>query len=176
MTDACKHPFGILACLVVAGFLSACGPQPKPSGEKGGGGGDGGVVSVAAEDAEMNAAIRKAKETTAVFLKVLGSPMPNQAEFHVKRSYPTGKGSGQEHIWISDVRFDGKLLHGRVSDVPEDIPNLKWLQAVSFPPSELTDWMFSEGGKVVGAFTTRVLRKRMSPEEAAEFDQQVQFK
>jgi len=134
------------------------------------------VVNVDSDDVEMNTAISKARESTAEFLQILTSPKPNQTDFSAKRPYPKKSGSGGEHIWISDLTYDGKLLHGKVGDDPVDIANLKIGDEVSFPPAELTDWLYLEDGKIVGGYTIRVLRKRMSPQEGADFDSRLQFK
>jgi uncharacterized protein YegJ (DUF2314 family) len=134
------------------------------------------VINVDSDDAEMNAAISQARHTTDEFLRVLAAPKPNQTDWSVKREYPTKTGSGGEHIWISDLTYDGKLLHGKVGDDPVNIANLKLGDEVSFPPAELTDWMYLEDGKIVGGYTIRVLRKRMSAQEGADFDSHLQFK
>lgn len=134
------------------------------------------VVNVGSEDADMNAAIAEARHTTDAFLQILTSPKTNQTDFSAKRPYRTKDGSGNEHIWISDLSYDGKLLHGTVGDKPLNIPDLKFNEAVAFPPAELSDWMYLEDHKVVGGYTIRVLRKHMPANEAAEFDQHLQFK
>ena len=134
------------------------------------------VINVGDQDAEMNAAISQARQTTDKFLRTLASQKPNQTDFSVKRSYPTKDGSGNEHIWISHLSYDGKLLQGTISDEPVNISNLKLNDPVSFPPVELSDWMYLEDEKVVGGYTIRVLRKHMPVDEAADFDRHLQFK
>jgi len=56
------------------------------------------------------------------------------------------------------------------------VVDLKIGDEVSFPPAELTDWMYMEDGKIIGGYTIRVLRKRMSAKEGADFDANLQFK
>jgi len=134
------------------------------------------VISVDSDDAEMNAAISQARHSTDEFLRILAAPKANQTDFSAKRRYPKKSGEGGEHIWISNLTYDGKLLHGKVSDDPVNIANLKIDDEVSFPPAQLTDWMYMEDGKIVGGYTIRVLRKRMSAQEGADFDSHLQFK
>lgn len=136
------------------------------------------VINVDSGDEKMNAAITQARQTTASYLQILVSPKPNQTGFSVKRPYATAEGSDtdQEHIWISNLSYDGKLLHGTVGDEPANIPHLKFGEPVSFSPSELSDWMYLEDGKIVGGYTIRVLRNQMPDKERAEFDKQLQFK
>ncbi|MEO5716493.1 MAG: DUF2314 domain-containing protein [Luteolibacter sp.] len=134
------------------------------------------VFNFESEDPEMNAAIAEAKRTTDSFLKILSDPKSKQTDFSAKRPYPTKGNSGYEHIWISNLSYDGKLLHGNISDEPLNIPNLKFDEAVSFPPDELSDWMYMEDKKVVGGYTVHVARKHMTAGEGAEFDRHIQFK
>jgi uncharacterized protein YegJ (DUF2314 family) len=48
--------------------------------------------------------------------------------------------------------------------------DLKFKQRVQIEFSHLSDWMFVDNGKLVGGFTTRLLRKRMAPEEKKRAD------
>jgi uncharacterized protein YegJ (DUF2314 family) len=134
------------------------------------------IVEFQSSDAEMNAAIADARRTINDFLKVLASPKSDQQNFSVKAPYPTKSHPGQEHIWISNLSFDGKLLHGNVNDEPGDIADLKNGDRVSISPSQISDWMYLEDGKIVGGFTIRVIRNHMSAGEAADFDQHFRFK
>lgn len=135
------------------------------------------VTKMYMDDAEMNVAMADAQISKSAFLQALAAPMPNQTGFAAKHPFATTTSKGRrEHIWISQLTYDGTLLHGIVSNDPLYVSHLKIDAPVSFHPMELTDWMYFEDGKVVGGYTIRVLRKRMSAEEGAEFDRQMQFK
>lgn len=134
------------------------------------------VVGFDADDADMSAAITEARRTTDEFLRALAAPGASHSGFSVKRPFPTSEELGAEHIWISDVSYDGKLVHGVIANEPLDVPGVRLNDAVSFPPGEISDWMYFEDGKVVGGFTIRVVRKHMPADEAAEFDRRMQFK
>ena len=165
----------ILSLLCAVGFLYGCNRKSRNQrvirrdGEPD-------VVSIGSDAADMNAAIAESRRNTDAFLQILAAPKKNQTDFSAKRPYPTADGSSREHIWISHLTYDGKLLHGTVGDEPVNIPNLKFDEPVSFLPAELSDWMYLEDGKVVGGYTIRVLRKHMSASEGAEFDRHLQFK
>lgn len=135
------------------------------------------VTKIFLDDAEMSAAMADAQVSKAAFLRALAAPKPNQTGFSAKHPFSTTKGDGQrEHIWISQLTYDGTLLHGIVSNDPLYVSHLKIDDFVSFHPMELTDWMYFEDGKVVGGYTIRVLRKRMNAEDVTEFDRQMRFK
>ena len=166
----------LLVFLWVAGMASGCNRKSADSqvvhreGEPN-------VIKVGSMDAEMNAAIAQAQQATDTFLQALTAPKTNQADFSAKRPYPTRQGgTSREHIWISHLSYDGQRLHGTVGDEPVDIPNLKFGEPVSFPPGELSDWMYLEDGRIVGGYTIRVLRRHMPAAEAADFDRHLKFK
>jgi uncharacterized protein YegJ (DUF2314 family) len=53
--------------------------------------------------------------------------------------------------------------------------SLRFKQPVKFDPSRITDWMFIDHGRLVGGYTTRLIRQRMSPEERDAFDATVEY-
>jgi len=123
-----------------------------------------GTVEVDAGDPEMNAAIQQARKTIQTFLQQLLAPKPNQTHFSVKKPFPVGKDGENEHIWIDDLRYDGKRLHGRISNTPVDMRSLKPGAPVSLLPSEISDWMILEDGAIVGGFS-RLMEKNGIPRE-----------
>jgi uncharacterized protein YegJ (DUF2314 family) len=85
-------------------------------------------------------------------------------------------GSNTEHISLAPVSFDGKTLHGTVSNDPTTVKNVQLGQQAAVSPSKISDWMYLEHGKVVGGHTLRVLRETLPSGERADFDKQVQFR
>ena len=170
-----KHTKLFITVVCLAALVTGCKRQ-ESSFSKWQRTGEPDVTAVKADDAEMNTAIWEAKQTRQQFLKTLVAPKPNQTDFSVKRPYPTQGRASLEHIWVSALSYDGQQLHGRISDVPVNIPNLKINDPVAFPVEEISDWMFLEDRKIVGGFTIRVLRKHMSAKDGAHFDSHLQFK
>jgi uncharacterized protein YegJ (DUF2314 family) len=132
------------------------------------------VVAVNQQDAEMNAAIAKAHATLTNFIAVLSSPQTNQQYFLVKGKFTAG--DVVEHIWVADVTFDGKVFRGVLANDPENIPGLSFKQPVEVPPAQVSDWMFVQDGKLVGGYTSRVLRSRMTDEERRELDAKIPYR
>ena len=128
------------------------------------------------DDPDIRAATEKARATVGDFLAPLQKPAPGQRQFMVRKAFPA-KDAKQQILWVTDLTFDGTLLHGRVddntaqpgSDLPKD-------GRVSFPPAEISDWMFNEDGKAVGGYMLRVLKKKMTDEEWDAIARQVSFK
>ena len=132
------------------------------------------VVAVSGDDARMNAAIAKARATVGTFVTALRAPKKSQSRFSVKIPIPNGNGS--EHFWLSDVRYDGSVFSGKIDNDPETVNTVKLGQAVSARAAEISDWMYVDHGKLIGGYTLRALRDRLSPSDRAEFDRSLPFK
>jgi uncharacterized protein YegJ (DUF2314 family) len=132
------------------------------------------VTKVADDDPRMNVAMDKARSTVSSFIAALHSPGPGQSGFTVKMAFT--EGSNTDHIWLAPVSYDGKSLHGTVSNVPTTVKSVEMGQQAAVLPSKISDWMYLENGKVVGGHTIRVLRDTLSPSERADFDKKVQFR
>lgn len=126
------------------------------------------VVSVQNEDAEMGAAIVKAQSTLDQFITALAAPRPNQTFFLIKAKFTAG--DAVEHIWVADLVFDGRIFRGVLANDPESIPGLSYKQPVEIQRTDVSDWMYVEDGLLVGGYTSRVLRSRMTPDEKREQD------
>ncbi|WP_407465532.1 DUF2314 domain-containing protein [Xanthomonas campestris] len=75
-----------------------------------------------------------------------------------------------EHMWMSDVHFDGEQISGSLLNEPEWIEALTAGDAVSAPFADLEDWMYVVDGKVYGGHTIDAMRRGMAPDERAEHD------
>jgi len=128
------------------------------------------------DDADIRAAMEKARATSGDFLAALAKPAANQKQFMVRKIFPA-KDAKQQILWVVDLTFDGTLLHGRVDDnTAQAGSGLAKDGRVSFPPTEIVDWMFNEDGKAVGGFMLRALKKRMTEAEWNGIASQITFK
>ena len=127
-------------------------------------------------DPDILAAIAKGRATSGEFMAVLQKPAANQSHFMVRKIFPA-KDAKQQIFWITDLTFDGTLLHGRVDDNTAQPGNgLAKDGKVSFPPTEIVDWMYNEGGKAVGGHMLRALKGKMTEDEWAKIAAQITFK
>ncbi|MBL9149475.1 MAG: DUF2314 domain-containing protein [Phycisphaerae bacterium] len=135
------------------------------------------IVNVDAEDKAMNAAIAEAKRTLPTFLRAWERPKPNQESFLLKvEFFGDDDEATPEHIWIADLAYEGDDLVGTVANEPQT-PGLSYLQRVTIEDLEcVTDWMYIENGRLVGGFTTRAIRNRLSPKERAAFEKAVPYR
>ena len=131
------------------------------------------VVGVPSDDPQMVAAINKARGSLHQFFDALAHPKPNQKSFLLKVAFRHG--DEVEHIWVADLNLSGKKPQGVIADEPR-MKGLRFMQQVSFDPADITDWMYIEDGKLVGGYTTQLLRQRMSSEERKQLDASVPYK
>jgi len=120
------------------------------------------------DDAVMNAAIAKAKATADDFVKAFHAQKPETKDFFVKKPYPTPAGE-QEHMWIEVLEEKGGVLHGIVANEAESTRAVTNGQAVTLNLSEISDWKYADGKKLVGGYTIRYFYDKMSPKEKQEF-------
>ncbi len=168
----------ILALLLVAiatrlTFCDDAGPSTNASGDL--------VISregkpfyvkVGADgEADMEAAIAKAKGEVSTFIEALLAPTPSQTYFSVKKPFPYNEGESvaYEHIWLSDVTYKDGIFTGLVGNEPMDT-DVKLGDEVTVAKEDVSDWMIIDGGKLVGGYTIRVLHDRMNADEQAQLD------
>ena len=129
------------------------------------------------DDADIRAAMEKARATVGEFLAAVQKPAANQKQFMVRKAFPTLEAGRQQILWITQVTFDGTLLHGVADDKTATVgAGIPLDGRVSFLPGEIADWMFNEDGKAVGGTMLRALKGRMTEDEWAKIAAQITFK
>jgi len=124
------------------------------------------AIDVSSANAEMNAAIAKARATLPTFWASYDAPKPSETGHSLKVRFPNPRTNG-EHIWISDVKkiADGRYS-GRFANAPRDLPGKKAGDVTEFKEADISDWMFTRNGKIVGGETIRPLLKAMPKADA----------
>ena len=125
------------------------------------------IVDLSPADAEMNAAIAKARATLPTFWASYEAPKPSEEGHSLKVSFPKPR-SGNEHIWMAEVKKlpDGRYS-GRFANQPRDLPGKRIGDTVEFREASISDWMFMRNGKIVGGETIRPTLKHM-PKASAD--------
>jgi len=75
-----------------------------------------------------------------------------------------------EHMWISEVDFDGRNVSGTLLNVPNNLTTVKQGDSVTLPFGQIGDWMYAISGEVYGAYTVNLMRSRMDPRERKSHD------
>jgi uncharacterized protein YegJ (DUF2314 family) len=120
-----------------------------------------------ADDVEMWKAVRSARDTFPQFLEAFVRPKPDQDAFLVKVAF--GPVEQEEQIWLADLDLRKKPPTGVVANQPE-VPGIEFRSRIEFEIGRITDWMYIDKGTLVGGYTTRLIRDRMTPEERAVYD------
>src|SRR5687768_4780665 len=76
-----------------------------------------------------------------------------------------------EHMWISEVDFDGQQIYGTLLNSPDSLQSFQEGDQVEIPMQQLSDWMYVVSGEVCGGFTVDLMRSRMGKAERAQHDQ-----
>ncbi|MEZ5710454.1 MAG: DUF2314 domain-containing protein [Blastomonas sp.] len=117
-------------------------------------------VSIENELTKIPDARSEARRTLPEFLKRYHNRGPNDGMFAVQ--FPL---DGWKHVWvdvksISETTVTGTLRHERAIEDHEEG------DTVSFDLDEISDWIYHDGQKLHGAFTSRVMLDRQDPETA----------
>jgi uncharacterized protein YegJ (DUF2314 family) len=132
------------------------------------------IVNVTDDDAEMNAAIARARATTDELMARLRRPPPALSYLGVK--VQLGDEDAGEHIWLYEVRLEGDRITGRLLEDAEYYPRYHRGDVIRVLPQEITDWMTVENGHVCGGFTARVLVPRLRPDERKAYFQSMELR
>ena len=133
------------------------------------------VYQVNSDDKEMRIAMQKARESFEDFksevLQDYSRIIPVLDVILIKAYfYDDNSKSNGEHLWLRNITFEGELITGEIASSPDHIKSVKNGERVSISLEQLSDWLYVYGGKAYGAFTVRLLRKRMTTQERCEHD------
>ncbi|MDF7809806.1 DUF2314 domain-containing protein [Hymenobacter sp. YC55] len=151
---------------VAASFLSGC----DSSHEKVGWNNEKQMFFVVPDDPEMTIAMRNSRKTVGQFLTALTSGDTTAYNFGIKAGFPTDEGF-KEHIWLSELSVNGDTIYGVVDNKPDYTKAVVLGQKVAIHKDSITDWNYTQNGKLIGGYSIRVIRSRMSSKEQAAFDQ-----
>ena len=125
------------------------------------------------QDPDMSVAIANAKKSFGEFLRTFIAPKCTQTSFLVKVAIASEE--TVEHIWVADLDFSAPKPRGVIAN-DSSTTGLRLGQSLDFEPEQITDWMYIEDGLLVGGYTTRVIRNRMSPKERMEYDARAPYR
>src|SRR5688572_26074633 len=123
------------------------------------------VFMTESDDPEMQRAYEQARESFRYFWREIAwdrrriVPALDMAAFKAPfTDAASGSGHGDapdaEHMWVSDVDFDGEFVSGVLGNDPNWLTSVKAGDAVRMPVDQISDWMYvKNGGVAYGAFT-----------------------
>lgn len=75
-----------------------------------------------------------------------------------------------EHMWFSNIYFDGKKIYGELLNQPLWVKKLKQGDQKDFELNEIEDWIYSINDYAYGGFTVNIMRASMSKKELKQHD------
>ena len=150
----------ILLCSIVAVYTGISDRAPIAQGGKIIREGNDPVIATDPNDAELNVAMAKGKQTFRDFVAMLDQP--NGREFFVKMGM-VARGGYVEYIWLASVkRSNGKIV-GVLDNEPIHDIGVKEGDFVIVRPRDVRDWIVYDGNtdETHGGFTIPILEKRM---------------
>ncbi|MBT3338303.1 MAG: DUF2314 domain-containing protein [Anaerolineae bacterium] len=127
------------------------------------------VEIVSLDDSEMNIAIQNAQDSLPIFIEKFQLPNSSQSVFSIKAGFSYGENQ-MEHIWISNLSFEGKQFFGIVGNEPVYVKNIQLGDEISVQLDSISDWLIIENNQLHGGFTIHVFRNRMNTSEREQFD------
>ena len=121
------------------------------------------------DDREMDEAMSKARASLSTFEQRLKQPPATQTYIGLKVRFE--EDGHIEHMWIDEVEITPEGYRGRLGNHPVHIKAIDEGSAVQATRAQVSDWMAVDAGKLVGGYTVRVQRARMSPGERTLFDE-----
>ena len=155
-----RYPFA-LVCLGLLFALSACQSEESFNSK--------GIYNVAAGDPEMLATMKQARATLPRFLAAVQRHDSLDSNFAVK--LPFADGEQTEYIWLGEPALENGKWYGTVDNTPEYTHEVREGERVPFDTAKVADWNYTRKGELMGGYSVRLLRNRMTPQERAEFDE-----
>lgn len=130
------------------------------------------VVDFATDDAEMNAAIAKARETLPQFWERLAAPAANEDGFSLKLAISDGINT--EHLWCGYIEGDADKANCIIDNQPVYVQVVAYGEGVDVDPADISDWLYYRDGRIVGGQTLRVMLPYLPKKEAARLAAQLE--
>jgi uncharacterized protein YegJ (DUF2314 family) len=131
------------------------------------------LVNFEIDDAGIEAAKAEARRTVNEFIARLerAEGISHQA---VKAELVV-EGGGSEHVWVSDVRYEDGMFVGAIGNTPVRATGFRLGEIMRVQPTQISDWSYVEDGRLVGGYTIRHIRSRMSERERRSMDENLPF-
>jgi uncharacterized protein YegJ (DUF2314 family) len=124
----------------------------------------------ARDDAELARIAEDARNTLPFFFRRLQRPRAGDGNFRIKYPLKTDPRSGfsREQVWLSGLRFQDGRYSGVLTTTPYYVSGLSRGDSITIDIEEITDWMFTQGGKITGGRSIRFLLEQIPEHERDE--------
>lgn len=129
------------------------------------------VIDVPDGDPDMARAMDAARASLPDFLALAKAPPPDAQGFAVKIGVRDGV--HVEYFWIQPFEEKDGQVVGLLANEPRYVRSVEYGQIMRFAVSEIVDWTYFEGGKMLGNYTVCAMLKREPAEEAHIYREQM---
>jgi len=121
------------------------------------------TVHVDAFDGELLRIAENARATLNIFFRHLNRPETGEGNFSVKYAFVADASAsvGAEQVWITNIIFRNGQYYGTVSSTPVYLTSIRRGDRVNFYVNSITDWMFTQNGRIVGGYSIRYLLEQI---------------
>jgi len=123
-----------------------------------------GVISVEHDSPEMADAVRKARASLGAFFALAENPRTGMGVFSVKMGLPTPR--GKEYIWAKLLRRENGRVVAQIDNTPRWTTRFHEGQTITFSEAHIIDWLYVDGDRLKGNFTSCAINKMVSAAEA----------
>lgn len=128
------------------------------------------------EQKDLDSIGKEAQQTFDDFKLALSMKDTTTTNFMIQQKFPIPKSELKEGIWVSDIVNNNDTLKGVVNSQVQYIKELKMGDTIIIDPTKIGDWMYYKADKMIGGFTIKYLRNKMTPEQRATYDEQFKVK
>lgn len=119
-------------------------------------------------DPELRDATARAHATLGAFIERLPELRAGGAGTSIK--FPLTENDVIEHVWMSDVQFDGETFAGYLASEPVRLVGWSFGDRVTVAIDQVLDWAAVDDGTLYGGFSIYVLNARSSPQDVMAQD------
>ena len=141
--------------LLLASLVVSCSPAEMPGQSA-----ESELVYAKADDVEVNAAMKAAKDSLPEFWSRYDAQRPGDGPFLLKVALPT-RDDDLEYIWMFVTTREPKIT-GALANAPVKIDGVSEGSTVTVTEDQISDWTYVRDEVVYGQFTTRVFAGRAS--------------
>lgn len=145
----------IVATLAGDDPLSAFDASPHPP-----------VISMSPDDPRLHAAAAEARRRWGEFARAFRAPSPTQESFTIKARFD--QDNETEYMWVMVRQISDTDAIGELGNAPNALSGIKLGDPVRIPIAEVLDWMYLDGGEMVGGFTVQVLAEAAATQASAD--------
>jgi uncharacterized protein YegJ (DUF2314 family) len=132
------------------------------------------------EDKGMQEAIKLAQNRFPKFKEEVALEsrriVPAMTECLIKYAFPSDNNSVEmEHMFLSDIHFDGKNIYGTLTSEPIYTKKVKEGEKIKVDSKRVSDWLYIIEDKTYGGFTFKYMWKNFSETEKNEYRSQPPF-